>query len=342
MNAGRTGAGAAGSPASRADPQPRPHARRCCCTPCCSAPGPGSSACPTTPSRSCSGSGWAPSPGTSRPSRASTSSSPRDWWPPVLALVVYFYSRGVADNLHRGDISVMMPIDADRWLFGGHLPTEVLQHALVRQPVRPGERPAVVRPVLHHRLRLPLRHRADHRGRAVGAQPARVRAVDAPARRDQLRRARHLHRLPDGAAVVGLPGRLHRRRPAADHRPRLGGHRHRPAQPPARRGRQQGRGHAVAAPGHRVPGGGVRHHPAASVVALAAGPLPRGHGRLAGLQRRALRHRRARRVVGSGAGAGRLLPGGSGSAAAPSRRPGGRRECLVETEVSPRSASPRG
>src|SRR5262245_45445874 len=44
----------------------------------------------------------------------------RDWWPPVLALVVYFFSRGVADELHQGNVSVTMPIDVDRWMFGGH------------------------------------------------------------------------------------------------------------------------------------------------------------------------------------------------------------------------------
>jgi hypothetical protein len=64
----------------------------------------------------------------------------RDWWPPVLALVVYFYSRGVADNLHR-DISIMMPIDVDRWMFGGHLPTEVLQHAWCGNPCDPASDP---------------------------------------------------------------------------------------------------------------------------------------------------------------------------------------------------------
>jgi membrane-associated phospholipid phosphatase len=50
----------------------------------------------------------------------------RDWWPFLLALVAYFYSRALADNLHRA-VSVVMPIDADRWLFGGELPTAFLQ-----------------------------------------------------------------------------------------------------------------------------------------------------------------------------------------------------------------------
>ena len=62
------------------------------------------SACPTTPSRSSSGCGW-------RTVAWNIEAEPRqhlqflrDWWPPVLALVVYFYSRGLADNLHAGDV----------------------------------------------------------------------------------------------------------------------------------------------------------------------------------------------------------------------------------------------
>jgi membrane-associated phospholipid phosphatase len=65
----------------------------------------------------------------------------RDWWPPVLALVVYFYSRGVADDLHAGGVHVMMPIHVDRWLFDGHLPTEVLQHEWCGNPCQPSADP---------------------------------------------------------------------------------------------------------------------------------------------------------------------------------------------------------
>ncbi len=56
-----------------------------------------------------------------------------DWWPPVLGLVLYFYSRGLVDNLGFA-VSVQTPIDVDRWLFGGHLPTEVLQQHLCGDP----------------------------------------------------------------------------------------------------------------------------------------------------------------------------------------------------------------
>jgi hypothetical protein len=53
----------------------------------------------------------------------------RDWTVPILVLVVYTYTRGLADGLgfptHR-----TLPIVVDEWLGGGHLPTEVLQDAL--------------------------------------------------------------------------------------------------------------------------------------------------------------------------------------------------------------------
>jgi membrane-associated phospholipid phosphatase len=64
----------------------------------------------------------------------------RDWWPPVLALVVYFYSRGLADEL-RGTVSVTMPIDVDRGMFGGELPTLTLQQALCGNPCDPASDP---------------------------------------------------------------------------------------------------------------------------------------------------------------------------------------------------------
>ena len=82
----------------------------------------------------------------------------------------------------------------------------------MRRPVPEVERPALVRRVLHDRLRDPLHHRADHRRGAVGAQPDRVDPLDAPLPGDQLRRARRLHPLPDGAAVDGVGGGLARRR----------------------------------------------------------------------------------------------------------------------------------
>jgi membrane-associated phospholipid phosphatase len=64
----------------------------------------------------------------------------RDWWPPVLALVVYFYSRGLADEL-RGTVSVTMPVDVDRAMFGGELPTLTLQQTLCGNPCDPASDP---------------------------------------------------------------------------------------------------------------------------------------------------------------------------------------------------------
>ena len=65
----------------------------------------------------------------------------RDWWPPVLALVIYFYSRGLADELRDGDVAVTMPIDVDRAMFGGELPTLTLQRALCGSPCDPTSDP---------------------------------------------------------------------------------------------------------------------------------------------------------------------------------------------------------
>lgn len=50
----------------------------------------------------------------------------RDWSIPALLLAVYFYSRGWVDEF---DITVhwTMPIDVDRWMFGGTLPSTTLQ-----------------------------------------------------------------------------------------------------------------------------------------------------------------------------------------------------------------------
>jgi hypothetical protein len=57
----------------------------------------------------------------------------RDWSVPALLLAVYFYSRGFVDEF---DITVhwTMPIDVDRWMFGGELPTNTLQRAWCGDP----------------------------------------------------------------------------------------------------------------------------------------------------------------------------------------------------------------
>ena len=58
----------------------------------------------------------------------------RDWSIPVALLLVYLYSRGISDDLGFASVHVTEPIDADRWLFLGTLPTEWLQAQLCGDP----------------------------------------------------------------------------------------------------------------------------------------------------------------------------------------------------------------
>jgi hypothetical protein len=58
---------------------------------------------------------------------------PRDWWPALAVLTLYLYSRGMADELGV-PVHVTDPIDLDRMLFGGTLPTEYLQASLCGIP----------------------------------------------------------------------------------------------------------------------------------------------------------------------------------------------------------------
>jgi membrane-associated phospholipid phosphatase len=61
----------------------------------------------------------------------------RDWWLPVAGLVLYFFSRGLADELDTFfhlPVHVQMPIDVDLWLGGGELPSARLQDALCGDP----------------------------------------------------------------------------------------------------------------------------------------------------------------------------------------------------------------
>jgi membrane-associated phospholipid phosphatase len=57
----------------------------------------------------------------------------RDWWIPVVGLVIYFYSRGLTDELGL-PVHVQMPITVDEWLGGGVTPTERLQDAWCGDP----------------------------------------------------------------------------------------------------------------------------------------------------------------------------------------------------------------
>ncbi|HEX4191214.1 MAG TPA: phosphatase PAP2 family protein [Marmoricola sp.] len=63
---------------------------------------------------------------------------PMDWWPALLGLAVYWFTRGLADN-DGIPIHTMMPIHFDTWLssslgFAHQIPTVQLQHALCATP----------------------------------------------------------------------------------------------------------------------------------------------------------------------------------------------------------------
>ena len=64
----------------------------------------------------------------------------RDWWVPVAALVVYFYSRGLADEFGFAP-HFQMPITVDTWIGAGELPSERLQAALCGTPCDPASDP---------------------------------------------------------------------------------------------------------------------------------------------------------------------------------------------------------
>ncbi|HSE08105.1 MAG TPA: phosphatase PAP2 family protein [Nocardioidaceae bacterium] len=61
-------------------------------------------------------------------------SFPLDWWPALAVLTLYLYSRGMADQFGFTSVHVTEPIDVDRALFGGTLPTEYLQAQLCGVP----------------------------------------------------------------------------------------------------------------------------------------------------------------------------------------------------------------
>lgn len=67
---------------------------------------------------------------------------PRDWGLPLVVLTVYLYSRGLADDLGFVTVHVAEPVEADRALFNGVLPTEYLQAELCGVPCERGSPPA--------------------------------------------------------------------------------------------------------------------------------------------------------------------------------------------------------
>ena len=57
----------------------------------------------------------------------------RDWWKPLLLMVVYWLGRGLADEIGIPP-HYTMPIRVDEWLFGGTVPTVTLQQAWCGEP----------------------------------------------------------------------------------------------------------------------------------------------------------------------------------------------------------------
>jgi membrane-associated phospholipid phosphatase len=60
----------------------------------------------------------------------------RDWWLPLLALIVWFYSRALVSRLGV-PVHVTMPLRVDSWFDGGTTLNARLQHALCGNPCSP-------------------------------------------------------------------------------------------------------------------------------------------------------------------------------------------------------------
>ena len=57
----------------------------------------------------------------------------RDWWLPLVILLIYLYSRGFSDEI-QAVVHITEPITFDQWIGGGTTPTEHLQSALCGNP----------------------------------------------------------------------------------------------------------------------------------------------------------------------------------------------------------------
>lgn len=57
----------------------------------------------------------------------------KDWWLPLVLLLIYLYSRGFSDEI-QAIVHVTAPIRFDEWIGGGTTPTEHLQSALCGNP----------------------------------------------------------------------------------------------------------------------------------------------------------------------------------------------------------------
>ena len=148
----------------------------------------------------------------------------RDWWKPLLLMVVYWLGRGLADEIGIAP-HYTMPIRVDEWLssvVGVAAPhrRSSLQHAWCGDPCLTTLPPHWYDVLLttvyasHFLVALTLAGVLWVRNRG------RVGALAAALHHAALRRARDLRRLPDGAAVDGLPRRLPARG-APHHQPRV-------------------------------------------------------------------------------------------------------------------------
>jgi membrane-associated phospholipid phosphatase len=64
----------------------------------------------------------------------------KDWWIPVAGLIIYFFTRGLTDELGL-PVHVYLPIHVDEWIGFGQTPTERLQSALCGSPCLKGSEP---------------------------------------------------------------------------------------------------------------------------------------------------------------------------------------------------------
>ena len=197
----------------------------------------------------------------------------KDWWIPVVGLVIYFFTRGLTDELGL-PVHVYMPIHVDEWIGVGQTPTERLQHALCGNPCVRTSEPRwydvffTTVYATHFVTGLTIAAVLWVRNRAEWIKwMRRYVIINFGALVD-------LHRLPDGAALDGLRAGLAARRRRPDHRPGLARHRPGPDGRGAPGRRQPGRGDAVAARRHHLPDRDLRHPAAALPVALAARALP--------------------------------------------------------------------
>ena len=168
----------------------------------------------------------------------------QDWWPPVRRPDRLLLQPRPHRQPRAAGALLRCRSTSTTWLGGGSTPTDGCRRPGAATRACGTSEPRWYDVVLHHRLRVALPGRADHRRRAVGAQPGRVGhagcAATSPSTSAPWRSTSLYPMAPPWMAVrAGLP----RRRRPPDHRPRLA----RPRPGPARPDPAQGVGNPVAA-----------------------------------------------------------------------------------------------